>query len=48
LISAYLLGAKLFWRLAEILGELLDRRDITAGSVLGIVAALEFFQHPLT
>jgi len=24
LISAYLLGAKLFWRLAEILGELLD------------------------
>jgi hypothetical protein len=48
LVSAYLLGAKLFWRLAEILCELLDRMDITASSVLGIVATLEFFQHPLT
>ena len=37
LISRYLLGAKLFWRLAEILGELLDSMDITAGSVLGML-----------
>ena len=48
LISAYLLGAKFFWRLAEMLCELLDSMDVTAGSLLGIVATLEFFQRPLT
>src|SRR5215472_5474915 len=41
LISAYLLGAKLFGRLAEILGELLDSMDITASSLWGIVATLD-------
>ena len=47
MVSAYLLGAKFFWRLAEILTELLDSMDITASSLWGIVAALEFFQRPL-
>jgi len=47
MVSAYLLGAKFFWRLAEILSELLDSMDITASSLWGIVAALEFFQRPL-
>ena len=48
LVSADLLGATFSWRLAEMLSELLDSMDITAGSVLGIVATLEFFQHSLT
>jgi hypothetical protein len=48
LVSAYLLGAELSWRLAEILGEPLDSMDITASSLWGIVATLKFFQRPLT
>src|SRR5215469_8456107 len=48
LVSAYLLGAKFSWRLAKILGELLDSMDITASSLWGIVATLDFLQHSLT
>ena len=48
LVSAYLLGSEFFWRLAEVLCKLLYGKNVTTGCCLGIVAALEFFQHPLT
>jgi len=48
LVSAYLLGSEFFWRPAEVLCKLLYGKNVTTGCCLGIVAALEFFQHPLT
>jgi len=42
LVPAYLLGSEFLRRFAEILCELLDSMDITASSLWGIVATLEF------
>src|SRR5437667_3297630 len=48
LVAAYLLGAKFFRRHAEVLRKLPYGKDVTTGCCLGIVATLEFFQHPFT